>query len=234
MGEINMKTNSPIIDFISQFLKTSTNSDLDMNKHWENTIKMFEESGEDPNEVMVEDNWIEDNKEALRLVDAFEAVLQGMRVDNADYNNPTGYTKTLNWVNSKMGNTDAEPLAEIDQHEADLMLQDLKTMKSRLELAQTISDINRGQKLKVQEKVATRKNFLLYKKLSQLNDAAPDDWTKNGAETKASFEKLKAAINNAEFLKKNYKEDNLQFSKKERSKAEREMLDIEDALYEWF
>jgi hypothetical protein len=108
------REDSPIIDFISQFLKTTTNSDLDMTKHWENTIKMFEESGEDPNEIMVEDSWIEDNKEALRLVDAFQAVLQGMRVDNADYNNPTGYTKILNKVNSAIGNTDMEPLAEID------------------------------------------------------------------------------------------------------------------------
>jgi hypothetical protein len=160
-----------------------------MSKHWEDTIKMFEESGEDPNEIMVEDSWVEDNKEALRLVDAFQAVLQGMRVDNADYNNPTGYTKILNKVNSAIGNTEEEPLAEIDQHEADLMLQDLNTMKSRLELAQTISDINRGQKLKVQEKVATRKNFLLYKHLSQLGDIAPEDWIKDG-KAKDSFERL--------------------------------------------
>jgi hypothetical protein len=204
-----------------------------MSKHWEDTIKMFEESGEDPNEIMVEDSWVEDNKEALRLVDAFQAVLQGMRVDNADYNNPTGYTKILNKVNSAIGNTEEEPLAEIDQHEADLMLQDLNTMKSRLELAQTISDINRGQKLKVQEKVATRKNFLLYKHLSQLGDIAPEDWIKDG-KAKDSFERLKAAIDSAEFLKTNFKEDNLQFSKEERSKAEKEMLDIEDALYDWF
>jgi len=45
-----------------------------------------------------------------------------MRVDNGDFDNPTGYTKILNTVNSKVGNTDWVQLAEIDRTQADLIL----------------------------------------------------------------------------------------------------------------
>jgi len=42
--------------------------------------------------------WEANNQEAIRLVKAFRAVLEGMKVDNADLGNPTGYSKMLNLV----------------------------------------------------------------------------------------------------------------------------------------
>ena len=69
----------------------------------------------DANALIVSDEWVENNKEVTKILDSFEAILQGMRIDNGDFNNPTGYTKILNTINSKVGNTDWVQLAEIDR-----------------------------------------------------------------------------------------------------------------------
>jgi hypothetical protein len=49
----------------------------------------------------VDTDWSADNEEALNLVDAFIAVVNGMKTDNASFNNPTGYTKILNNIYRK-------------------------------------------------------------------------------------------------------------------------------------
>ena len=228
--DLKMKSNTPIIDWISQYQKNVLNSDIDPMKHWENTMALFADAGKngeiDASELIVSDEWIENNKEVTKILDSFEAVLQGMRVDNGDFNNPTGYTKILNTINSKVGNTDWVQLAEIDRAQADLILQDIQTLKNRFNIAENLSAINRGQKLKQQEKVATRTNFLLYKNLSHLSDIVPDDWK--------GIDKLKAAISNASFLSSNYLNDSLNFSKEEKKIAQAEMLEIEDAIFDFF
>jgi hypothetical protein len=46
----------------------------------------------------LEDGFIEDNEEAIVLLNSFISVIEGMKVDNADIINPTGYSKILNEV----------------------------------------------------------------------------------------------------------------------------------------
>lgn len=233
LDNLKTKSNTPIIEFLTQYQKNSTNSDVDLMKHWDTTMGIFADAktsdGVDASEIIVSDEWVEDNLEVQKLLDSFEAVIQGMRVDNGDFDNPTGYTRILNQINPKIGNTDYEQLAEIDAAFADMVLQDVHMLQKRFKVAEELSAINRGQKLKQQEKVATRKNFLLYKSLSHLSDVVPpDDWEEE------SIAKLQSAIQSADFLSSNYDRDTLQFSKEEREKAEEEMLNIEDAIYDFF
>ena len=121
-----MKSNTPIIDWLAQYQKNVLNSDIDIMKHWENTMALFADASKngetDASELIVSDEWVENNKEVTKILDSFEAILQGMRVDNGDFDNPTGYTKILNTINSKVGNTDWVQLAEIDKVQADLIL----------------------------------------------------------------------------------------------------------------
>jgi hypothetical protein len=209
-------------------------------EHWNKTMGIFADASSftgqgltdnqtDASEIITSDEWVEDNKEVQQLLDSFEAVITGMRVDNGDFDNPTGYTRMLNQINTRMGNTDAEQLAEIDAGFADMVLQDVHMLQKRFKVAEELSALNRGQKLKQQEKVATRKNFLLYKNLSHLSDVVPpDDWDTE------SLAKLKATIDAADFLSTNYERDTLQFTKEEKMKAEEEMLNIEDAIFDFF
>lgn len=228
--DLKMKSNTPIIDWLSQYQKNVLNSDINILEHWENTMALFANASKDgeidASDLIVSNEWVENNKEVTRILDSFEAVLQGMRVDNGDFDNPTGYTKILNTINSKVGNTNWVQLAEIDRTQADLILQDIQTLKNRFNIAENLSAINRGQKLKQQEKVATRTNFLLYKNLSHLRDVVPDDWE--------DAEELRAAIDNASFLSSNYLNDSLNFSKEQKKIAQMQMLEIEDAIFDFF
>jgi hypothetical protein len=94
--------------------------------------------------LTVDPEWTADNEEALNLVNSFIAVINGMKVDNASFNNPTGYTKILNNIYKQQGVKDYVELTELDSTTADLILQDALLIKDRLEFAKTLSDINSG------------------------------------------------------------------------------------------
>ena len=113
--------------------------------------------------LCVDDEWKANNDLVLDMIGAFQAVIEGMKVDNASFNNPTGYTKILNQVYQKQGVKDYVPLTEMDSNTANLILQDVNLIKETLEFAKKISAVNQGQKLKQQDKVGTNNNIIHYK-----------------------------------------------------------------------
>ena len=62
-----MKSNTPIIDWISQYKKNVLNSDVDLMEHWNNTMALFADASKDgeinASEIIVSDEWLENNKE---------------------------------------------------------------------------------------------------------------------------------------------------------------------------
>jgi hypothetical protein len=113
---------TPILEYLNQFSLSTTNSDLNIAKHWENTKAIFLDNREDLGTFTVDSDWSADNEEALNLVDAFIAVVNGMKTDNASFNNPTGYTKILNDIYRRQGVKDFIELAEFDSETADLII----------------------------------------------------------------------------------------------------------------
>lgn len=227
MKEINKLTNTPILEYLNQFALSTTNSDLNISKHWENTKAIFKDNSEDYGMLTVDQEWTDDNEEALNLINSFIAVINGMKVDNASFNNPTGYTKILNNIYKRQGVKDYVELTELDSTTADLILQDALLIKDRLEFAKTLSDINSGQKLKQQDKVAANKNILLYKQfqhfVSSLDD---DDWT--------GKDNLQNVLDSLTNLEEFANDNKIRLNREERLEAEREMLQIEDALFDFF
>jgi hypothetical protein len=155
LDQLKTKSNVPILEFLSQYAKSSTNSDVDPMEHWKKTIGIFADASSftgqgltdnqtDASEVITSDEWVEDNKEVQKLLDSFEAVITGMRVDNGDFDNPTGYTRMLNQINTRVGNTNFEQLAEIDAEFADMVLQDVHMLQKRFKVAEELSALNRG------------------------------------------------------------------------------------------
>jgi hypothetical protein len=111
-------------------------------------MKVFQDAGEDMSEVIVSDTWKENNEEVLKIIESYKAVLNGLRTDNADFDNPFGYSTIINKINKKIGNQDAGEAAEIDKEFTDIILQDAINIQNRLSLAGDLSNINRGQILK--------------------------------------------------------------------------------------
>lgn len=223
---VKQLTHTPILQYLDQFRLSTTNSNLNLTQHWTNTKAIFTDNEEDLGMFSIDQDWNADNDEALNLIDAFIAVINGMKVDNAGFNNPTGYTKILNNIYKKQGVKDFVELTELDSQTADMILQDAQIIKDRLEFAKTLSAVNSGQKLKQQDKVGINKNYLLFKQFKHFVDVVPDDWI--------GKEDLQNTLNSIYTLEDASSENKINLNKDERQAVESEMILIEDAIYNFF
>ena len=228
--QIEKLPTTPALEFIDKFKIGATNSQLKFTDHWQQTIDLLDNNKDDMSEFGTDEVWEVNNQEALRLVKAFRSVLNGMKVDNADINNPTGYSRMLNLVYQKSAQKNYVPLAEISTQEANMMLEDVNKIIARLEFADTLAKMNRGQKLKEQNKVAARKNQLLYNGTKRLIDTLSDsDWKDT------SIADLKNAFNNITVEVKDALEgDGVKQSKETRAAVEKYMMQLDNAMYDFF
>lgn len=228
--QIEKLPTTPALEFIDKFKIGATNSQLKFSDHWQQTMDLLDNNKDDISEFGTDEVWEANNQEALRLAKAFRSVLNGMKVDNADINNPTGYSRMLNLVYQKSAQKNYVPLAEISTQEANMMLEDVNKIIARLEFADTLTKMNRGQKLKEQNKVAARKNQLLYNGTKRLIDTLSDsDWKDT------SIADLKNAFNNITVEVKDALEgDEVKQSKETRAAVEKYMMQLDNAIYDFF
>lgn len=228
--QIEKLPTTPALEFIDKFKIGATNSQLKFSDHWQQTIDLLDNNKDDMSEFGTDEVWEANNQEALRLAKAFRSVLNGMKVDNADINNPTGYSRMLNLVYQKSAQKNYVPLAEISTQEANMMLEDVNKIIARLEFADTLTKMNRGQKLKEQNKVAARKNQLLYNGTKRLIDTLSDsDWKDTSiADLKNTFNNITVEVKDA------LEGDGVKQSKETRAAVEKYMMQLDNAIYDFF
>lgn len=228
--QIEKLPTTPALEFIDKFKIGATNSQLKFSEHWQQTIDLLDNNKDDISEFGTDEVWEANNQEALRLAKAFRSVLNGMKVDNADINNPTGYSRMLNLVYQKSAQKNYVPLAEISTQEANMMLEDVNKIIARLEFADTLTKMNRGQKLKEQNKVAARKNQLLYNGTKRLIDTLSDsDWKDTSiADLKNTFNNITVEVKDA------LEGDRVKQSKETRAAVEKYMMQLDNAIYDFF
>lgn len=228
--QIEKLPTTPALEFIDKFKIGATNSQLKFTDHWQQTIDLLDNNKDDMSEFGTDEVWEANNQEALRLAKAFRSVLNGMKVDNADINNPTGYSRMLNLVYQKSAQKNYVPLAEISTQEANMMLEDVNKIIARLEFADTLAKMNRGQKLKEQNKVAARKNQLLYNGTKRLIDTLSDsDWKDTSiADLKNTFNNITVEVKDA------LEGDGVKWSKETRAAVEKYMMQLDNAIYDFF
>lgn len=228
--QIEKLPTTPALEFIDKFKIGATNSQLKFSDHWQQTMDLLDNNKDDISEFGTDEVWEANNQEALRLAKAFRSVLNGMKVDNADINNPTGYSRILNLVYQKSAQKNYVPLAEISTQEANMMLEDVNKIIARLEFADTLTKMNRGQKLKEQNKVAARKNQLLYNGTKRLIDTLSDsDWKDTSiADLKNTFNNITVEVKDA------LEGDGVKQSKETRAAVEKYMMQLDNAIYDFF
>ena len=228
--QIEKLPTTPALEFIDKFKIGATNSQLKFTDHWQQTMDLLDNNKDDMSEFGTDEVWEANNQEALRLAKAFRSVLNGMKVDNADINNPTGYSRMLNLVYQKSAQKNYVPLAEISTQEANMMLEDVSKIIARLEFADTLAKMNRGQKLKEQNKVAARKNQLLYNGTKRLIDTLSDsDWKDTSiADLKNTFNNITVEVKDA------LEGDGVKQSKETRAAVEKYMMQLDNAIYDFF
>lgn len=228
--QIEKLPTTPALEFIDKFKIGATNSQLKFSDHWQQTMDLLDNNKDDMSEFGTDEVWEANNQEALRLAKAFRSVLNGMKVDNADINNPTGYSRMLNLVYQKSAQKNYVPLAEISTQEANMMLEDVSKIIARLEFADTLTKMNRGQKLKEQNKVAARKNQLLYNSTKRLIDTLSDsDWKDTSiADLKNTFNNITTEVKDA------LEGDGVKQSKETRAAVEKYIMQLDNAIYDFF
>lgn len=228
--QIEKLPTTPALEFIDKFKIGATNSQLKFSDHWQQTMDLLDNNKDDMSEFGTDEVWEANNQEALRLAKAFRSVLNGMKVDNADINNPTGYSRMLNLVYQKSAQKNYVPLAEISTQEANMMLEDVSKIIARLEFADTLTKMNRGQKLKEQNKVAARKNQLLYNGTKRLIDTLSDsDWKDTSiADLKNTFNNITTEVKDA------LEGDGVKQSKETRAAVEKYIMQLDNAIYDFF
>lgn len=228
--QIEKLPTTPALEFIDKFKIGATNSQLKFSDHWQQTMDLLDNNKDDMSEFGTDEVWEANNQEALRLAKAFRSVLNGVKVDNADINNPTGYSRMLNLVYQKSAQKNYVPLAEISTQEANMMLEDVSKIIARLEFADTLTKMNRGQKLKEQNKVAARKNQLLYNDTKRLIDTLSDsDWKDTSiADLKNTFNNITTEVKDA------LEGEGVKQSKETRAAVEKYMMQLDNAIYDFF
>ncbi len=225
---INNLPSTPILSLIDKFKMDATKSQLSFMEHWQQTIDLLEQNKGDLSDFRIDGTWEDHNIEALQLVQSLRAVLEGMKVDNADINNPTGYTKILNTLYQKQGRKDFVQLAEINSDEANMMIADLNKIIGRLTYAEQLNAINKGQKLKQQSRVAANKNYLIYNSAKRLFNAISDsDWKEiDGLKTiiETIPTDLKDAIENKD----------IKITKELQEQLNEYIYKIDNAIYDFF
>lgn len=225
LTSVNNLNNSPIEALLDQFA-ISIGSKIKASQVIKLANKTLEKNSSDLTQYSLGEEVRQQLKEALILMDLVANTLQGMKVDNGDLGNLYGYTKTLNQIAHKTGMDNYVDMAEVDSNEAEVFLQDLNGVRSRVAFMLTVLNINQGQKLAEHRRVGVNKNYLFYQKMVNFVNTDDDDWK--------DIDKLKNIVDNAKTLKENYKTRKLDISREQEREIEKETLAIEDAINTFF
>ena len=231
--QVQELSNTPVLELLDQFKTASINSDVKLSQHLQKTQDILDSSMAELDDFVQQEDWEKMNDEAIRVIDSFISVVEGMKTDNADFDNPTGYSTLINAISRKYGVKDYVPLAELDSETANMIVQDAKTIKDKLVFARNLSDNNKGQKLKQQDKVAGRKNIILYKNYQRFVNALPDDWVSKESGISAK-QKLQAVLDGLKNIKSFAENDVVKLNREQKYQSAKELQQFDDAIYEIF
>lgn len=230
---------SPIEEQLNQFSLATTGKPFKITELFDTLQTLLNAKKSDISEFNITGDIRDQLTEALNIVELYKSIINAVKTDNVGfgtsfkYNNEVidasdlwGYSKTLNEVNEKQGNISWQRLAEIDSDTANLFLQDLDLVANKLQFFKSLYAINQGQKLNQQTRVALNLNYNTFNKISKMIVTIPDDWD--------GKQELTAAINSLEDLRDLAKAKNFNLTEEQKESVERQRIQMEDALYDFF
>jgi hypothetical protein len=189
LNEIQELSNTPIIDNLSKFILSTTSDQtvLDLLKYLQNEETL---NYKDIKSFSLNNTTLESFKDAKDLLTLYRSVIVGARYDNIDLENIVGFNTTLNELSGKKENLN---LAEIDGQTADLILEDINKLLSKLDYFERLHKLNNGDKYNIQDKTALNKNYIMFNKYKHFISILDkdNDWNQS-----KSFSELKNLILN--------------------------------------
>lgn len=225
--QIESLSNTAFEKNLDEFSISMGNEPIKITELLQKLNEAFSSVSKDITRFNLTDTLYQELSNAINTIKMYQSVIMAARTDNAGFDNYFGYNATLNQLGKKAEGKYPE-LAEIDSDIADTFLADINTNLEKLIFLRTLYQINQGQKLSRQDRVAFKKDIAIYKRLKSIVTVPDDDPLK----TWDGFLEFQNIITNAPLYTKYLDSENIPDSEKEA--FEKEKLGIENAIYDFF
>lgn len=191
------------------------------------SLALYNQS-EQVSDFNIDEDLLKNLNNAINVLQIYISAIRGARTDSASFGNYFGYNATLNEI-SKKQKLDEPELAEIDSETADLFSAEAESILNKLEFYKKLHYYNQGQKLSKQDRIATKKDLLIYKRLRSIVTIPNDDPLKqwNG------FNEFQQAIQSLSLHEQLLNDDKTSLGDN-KEKFEKETLQLDDAIYDFF
>lgn len=221
---------TPIEQNLNEFAISIGNEPINLTQLIERLNASFNDVTDNVTKFNMDEELYKDLNNAIYTLELYQASIRGARTDGANLGNIFGYNATLNEVAGKIEGSEQLQLAEIDKNVADVFDEDIKTNLNKLQFLKRLYEVNQGQKLTKQDRVSTKKDLLIYKRLKNIVSILDDDPLKDWE----GFLELQNAINGMTIHEQLLRDNNTTVSEQQREAFEREKIAAENAIYDFF
>ena len=221
---------TPLEENLNQFSISIGNDPIDITGLQERLNQMLNDTSQDITRFNIDDDLYRDLENAINTMQMYRAAILAARTDSARVGDLYGYNATLNEIAERVEGQSYPELAEIDSQTADIFIADIDTNLNKLTFLKTLYNINRGQKLSRQDRIATKKDLLIYKRLKSIVQVLDDDELNKWE----GFLQLQTAINGMTLHENLLRSNSTNLSEEQREEFEKETIQAEDAIYDFF
>lgn len=227
---VEQLASTPIEQNLNEFAISIGNEPINLTELIQRLNNSFNDVADNVTKFNMDEQLYKDLNNAIYTLELYQASIRGARTDGANLNNIFGYNATLNEVAAKIKGSEQPQLAEIDKNVADVFDEDINTNLNKLQFLKRLYEVNQGQKLTKQDRVATKKDLLIYKRLKNIVSILDDDPLKDWE----GFLNLQNAINGMIIHEQLLRDNNTTVSEEQKEAFEREKLNAENAIYDFF
>ncbi len=227
---VEQLASTPIEQNLNEFAISIGNEPINLTELIQRLNDSFNDTADNVTKFNMDEQLYKDLNNAIYTLELYQASIRGARTDGANLSNIFGYNATLNEVAAKIEGPEQPQLAEIDKNVADVFDEDIKTNLNKLQFLKRLYEVNQGQKLTKQDRVATKKDLLIYKRLKNIVNILDDDPLKDWE----GFLNLQNAINGMTIHEQLLRDNNTTVSEQQRETFEKEKLNAENAIYDFF
>lgn len=228
--QVNDLNRTPLEENLNQFSIAIGNDPINITGLQERLNQILNDTSQDVSRFSIDDNLYQDLENAINTLQMYRASILAARTDSSRVGDLYGYNATLNEIAKGMKNQSYPELAEINSQTANIFIADIDTTLNKLIFLRTLYNINRSQKLSRQDRVATKKDLLIYKRLKSLVQVLDEDELNKWE----GFLQLQTAINGMSLHENLLRNNSTNLSEQEREEFDKETIQAEDAIYNFF
>ena len=227
---ISNLSDTPLEENLNQFSISIGNDPISISGLQERLNDALNDASQDITRFNIEDGLYGDLENAIDTMRMYRAAILAARTDQARVGDLYGYNAVLNEISGNVEGQSYPELAEIDSQTADIFIADIDANLNKLIFLRKLCNINRSQKLSRQNRIATKKDLLIYKRLKSIVQVLDDDELNKWEE----FLQLQTAINGMTLHEDLLRNNSTNLSEEQREEFEKETIQAEDAIYDFF